>query len=78
LNFSPGFTIFEGKMSKRYIIHASDIEKITGFSKSFAEKRIQLIKSSLGKKKYQHVTIKEYCDYEMFNEIEIRQFLQII
>ena len=64
-------------MEKRLIITPSDIMKITGRSDVWSEKRLRLIKDALGKEKYQFVTVKEFCEYEMFNITEIKNFLGI-
>jgi len=64
-------------MEKRLIVTPQDVMKITGRSDVWCERRLKLIKDVLGKEKHQFVTIKEFCDYEMFNIAEIKNFLGI-
>jgi hypothetical protein len=47
----------------RLIIYPKDIQLVTGRSESYARKIIRAIKKSLGKKKNQFVTYKEFCEF---------------
>lgn len=54
-------------MMPRLTITIKDIMNILGKSHSAAQRRYATIKDALGKKNYQCITIKEYCDYEGFD-----------
>lgn len=64
-------------MEKRYCIQTKDVQLIMGRSDVWAENRLKTIKAALSKKKEQFVTIKEFCEYEGFDETEIKNFLGI-
>ena len=68
-------TLKENYLSKmkRICIYPSDIIEILGKSLTTSQTLVRTIKDSLGKKKFQPLTIKEFCDYmdlpfeEVFN-----------
>jgi len=55
---------------------AKDLQKISGF-KSYASawRYLQLIKDSIGKKKHQHITLGEFCNYEGIQESEVLKII---
>ena len=56
-------------MESRLYLRVSDLEALTGNCRRSCERKIQQIRDALGKKKrnnkrYQEITIPEYCKYE--------------
>ena len=49
---------------KRICIYPKEVAIITGKSIGASRQLIRTIKDAHGKRKYQLVTIKEFCDYE--------------
>ena len=45
-------------------VSTSNIMKVFGCSYTTAWKRMQVIKSALGKEKHQKITVKEFIEYE--------------
>lgn len=48
---------------------------ITGTSDRNCQKIMRTLKDSLNKKQHQHVTIREYCEYENINIDEVQEAL---
>lgn len=48
---------------KRIVIYPKDIMRITGKSERYSREILKKIKTDLNKKKYQLVTIQEFCSY---------------
>ncbi|MGM8362750.1 hypothetical protein ACSV4D_12630 [Flavobacterium sp. ARAG 55.4] len=59
----------------RIVIYPKDIVRLTNKSESYARKEIQRIKIALKKHSYQHLTIKEYCEYYAFDLNEVNAVL---
>lgn len=55
----------------RIFLTTSDLQIITGTGYDNCSKIMRTLKDSLGKKSHQHVTIKEYCNYENISESEV-------
>lgn len=64
-------------MGKRIFIYIKDLQTLTGKTYKASQNNYQQIKDALKKKSNQHLTIKEYCDYEGISETEVRQSLGI-
>jgi len=56
-------------------VDISDIQILFDCSLATAYRKINLIKDSLGKKKEQGVTIKEFCEFEGITDIDFYQGL---
>lgn len=63
------------KTMRRLFITVSDLQIITGTSDRNCQKIMRTLKDSLNKKVYQHITIKEYCQYE---SIDINEVLEVL
>lgn len=62
---------------KRLFLTTSDLQIITGTGYRNSYNIMRKLKDSLGKKDHQHVTIKEYCEYEGISETEVLTTLKI-
>ena len=61
----------------RIYIYPSDVQELSDCSIDKCRTTIRTIKDAQGKKKNQHVTIKEYCNFEGVNEEEVKKALNI-
>ena len=61
----------------RIFITTSDLQILTGTGYRNSVNILRTIKDSLGKKHHQHVTFKEYCDYEKINQSEVFEALNL-
>jgi hypothetical protein len=61
----------------RLFLTTSDLQIITGTGYRNAYKIMRRLKDSMGKKDHQHITIKEYCDYEGISIQEVAEILKI-
>ncbi len=59
---------------KRIIIHTKDVMIITGKSERYSRYLIKKIKEEIGKREYQYLTIREFCEYLGLNPDEVRKF----
>lgn len=64
-------------MGKRIFLYIKDLQTLTGKTYGNCRKEYNQIKDALKKKENQHLTIKEYCDYENISETEVHQSLGI-
>ncbi|MGE0638378.1 MAG: hypothetical protein AB7G44_07130 [Bacteroidia bacterium] len=62
-------------MGKRIFLYIKDLQTLTGNTYKSSQVKYQQIKDALGKKANQHITIKEYCEYEGISETEVHQSL---
>lgn len=60
---------------KRIVIQAKDIQIITGKHIRACYRSLAAVKDSLGKQKYQEVSIKEYCDYTGLKQDEVESII---
>lgn len=60
---------------QRLFITVSDLQKLTDTSERNCQRKMQLIKDALKKEKHQHVTFKEYCNYENIKLDEVYETL---
>ncbi|MGJ8593529.1 MAG: hypothetical protein ACSHXF_13340 [Aquaticitalea sp.] len=49
---------------ERLCINSSEVAELLGKSQTTAQTILRTIKDAYGKKKYQVITIKEFCDYQ--------------
>ena len=49
---------------KRQVIYASDVQSITGKSRSYAYRELKMIREKLNKNKNQDITRREYCTFK--------------
>jgi len=61
----------------RLFLTTSDIQIITGTGYRNSQKIMQRLKDSLAKENHQHITIKEYCQYEGISEKEVSELLKL-
>ncbi|AEV99032.1 hypothetical protein A4D02_10765 [Niastella koreensis] len=62
-------------LTQRLVIHTNDITKILGINIRTAQRLLQSIRESLGRKKKDYVSIREFADYVHLGEEEVRQNL---
>jgi len=63
--------------TQRLVIHTNDITKILGINIRTAQRLLQSIRESLGRKKKDYVSIREFADYVHLGENEVRQNLSV-
>jgi hypothetical protein len=61
--------------TQRLVIHTNDITRILGINIRTAQRLLQSIRESLGRKKKDYVSIREFADYVHLEEDEVRQNL---
>ena len=61
--------------TQRLVIHTNDITKILGINIRTAQRLLQSIRESLGRKKKDYVSIREFADYVHLSEAEVKQNL---
>ena len=61
--------------AQRLVIHTNDITKILGINIRTAQRLLQSIRESLGRKKKDYVSIREFADYVHLSEEEVKQNL---
>jgi transposase-like protein len=61
--------------TQRLVIHTNDITKILGINIRTAQRLLQSIRESLGRKKKDYVSIKEFAEYVHLGEDEVKQNL---
>jgi phage antirepressor YoqD-like protein len=64
--------------SQRLVIHTNDITKILGINIRTAQRLLQTIRESLGRKKKDYVSIREFAEYVHLGEEEVRQNLSTV
>ena len=64
----------EPEPPKRAVIYPRDIQRITFRSIRGARNLYQEIKGSLGRGKYEDITIQEFCTYVGIHETEVYPF----
>ncbi len=62
----------------RLVIYPQDVAEITGRSLRNARALLQELRTELGKKAREFVTIKEFCNFFNFPEDQVRNFVQRI
>lgn len=62
-------------LAQRLVIHTNDITKILGINIRTAQRLLQSIRESLGRKKKDYVSIREFADYVHLSEEEVKQNL---
>lgn len=60
---------------KRLVIHTDDITKILGINIRTAQRLLQSIRQSLGRRKKDYVSIKEFAEYVHLGEDEVKKNL---
>ena len=60
----------------RIVIYAQDIQRITGRSRRYAQRKLQEIREDIGKKKHQLVTYEEFCKHTGMDEENVKKYLQ--
>ncbi|MFC0776020.1 hypothetical protein [Terrimonas alba] len=60
----------------RIVIYPKDIVNITGRRERTARSLLQKIRSALGKRSHEFITIKEFCLFTGISEELIKDFLQ--
>lgn len=60
---------------KRICIYPKDVQWITGKSERSGRRLLQKIKSELGKKEHQFVTIEEFADYTGIAVEKVQSFI---
>ncbi|THU39233.1 hypothetical protein FAM09_12020 [Niastella caeni] len=60
---------------KRLVIHTDDITKILGINIRTAQRLLQTIRESLGRRKKDYVSIREFANYVHLEEEEVKQNL---
>lgn len=63
---------------QRLVIHTNDITKILGINIRTAQRLLQSIRESLGRKKKDYVSIKEFADYVHLGEDEVKKNLSAV
>lgn len=63
------------KIPTRLVIYAKDIQNITGRKERTARKMLANIRKHYNKPVYAFVTIKEFCEYTGFKEVDIIAYL---
>jgi len=58
--------------TQRLVIHTNDITKILGINIRTAQRLLQSIRESLGRKKKDYVSIREFADYVHLAEEEVK------
>lgn len=61
--------------TQRLVIHTNDITKILGINIRTAQRLLQSIRESLGRKKKDYVSIREFAEYVHLGEDEVKQNL---
>ena len=61
--------------TQRLVIHTNDITRILGINIRTAQRLLQSIRESLGRKKKDYVSIREFADYVHLSEEEVKQNL---
>ncbi|WP_256009126.1 hypothetical protein [Desertivirga xinjiangensis] len=59
----------------RIILCAKDIENITGRKRTYAQKTYKDICVCYGRKKYQGITVDQFCEYMGLRREDIEKFL---
>ncbi|MFL5747570.1 MAG: hypothetical protein ACJ751_23040 [Niastella sp.] len=62
-------------LTQRLVIHTNDITKILGINIRTAQRLLQSIRESLGRKKKDYVSIREFADFVHLSEEEVKQNL---
>jgi uncharacterized lipoprotein YmbA len=62
--------------SSRLVIHTNDITNILGINIRTAQRLLQTIRESLGRKKKDYVSIREFADYVHLKEEDVKKNLQ--
>jgi len=61
--------------SSRLVIHTNDITNILGINIRTAQRLLQSIRESLGRKKKDYVSIREFADYVHLKEEDVKKNL---
>jgi len=61
--------------SNRLVIHTNDITNILGINIRTAQRLLQSIRESLGRKKKDYVSIREFADYVHLKEEDVKKNL---
>lgn len=59
----------------RLVIHTDDITKVLGINIRTAQRLLQTIRETLGRRKNDYVSIKEFADYVHLNEEDVKRTL---
>jgi len=62
-------------LTQRLVIHTNDITRILGINIRTAQRLLQSIRESLGRKKKDYVSIREFADYVHLSEEEVKENL---
>ena len=60
---------------QRLVIHAKDVQRITGRTIRTAQLMLQRIREYYHKRQNDFVTVAEFCHYYKMNEKDVRQLL---
>lgn len=60
----------------RLVIYSKDIENITGRRPRTAQAILQKIKKHYNKRKFEYITIYEFCEFMQIKEELVREFLR--
>lgn len=63
---------------RRLDLFNADVQLISGCSQNTASRKIREAKDGLGKKEWQIVTIREYCDYFGYDYLEVLKLLKLL
>ena len=63
-------------MKKIFFIRTADVMKLEQCSGGNATRKMNQIRNALGKRKGKPVTIREYCEYNEIEEVDVKSFLQ--
>jgi len=61
--------------SKRMVIYTKDIQRITGKSERTARQIMSYIRTTLGKRRHQLVSVGEFCSFVGLSEDEVAKYI---